>query len=79
MPPPFESEEERRAVVSALRVYRNRLRMAARANLRRQWTPAPGHMDLNLAKLRVVNALLKRWQVDGDAARPALVGDGDSC
>ena len=41
--------------------------------------PAPGHMDLNLAKLRVVNALLKRWQVDGDAARPALVGDGDSC
>jgi hypothetical protein len=68
--PLFESAEEQRAVLSALRVYRNRLRMAVRANLRRQWTPKPGRMDLNVAKLRIVNALLARWYMP-EAARDA--------
>ena len=60
----FESDEERRAVVGALKGYRNRLGMAIRANLRKGWTPAPGRIDANAARLKTVNALIARWHRD---------------
>ena len=57
----WESEDERRAVLAALKAYRNRLGMAIRANVRKGWTPEPGRIDVNALRLVTVNALIARW------------------
>ena len=63
----FETDEERRAVLGALKGYRNRLAMALRANARKGWTPAPGRIDANAARLKTVNMLIARWHRDEEA------------